>query len=403
MRARSSSSCVQARPGRRRVPGVITRRGLRPAAQRFFPIPRGGLQDRQLPHRRAQLEPADADPRAKFFDADADGVDTTDPLEVAIPGWRVEILRAGVLDGVTFTDDNGGVRVPARSRRRGTRCAKWRPAGSSATTSPAQCGWRRRRVSSPSKRTPPKSWFRRSATSASACSRSSGARRASGTTTTDARCSRTAIRSGAMRSPLGTARRCASGATCRARTRWPRSSLRCRRPRRSAPPSTTSPPWIVASPSSGHAGFILSTQVAAAVLNRNCGDMQFNAYIDRFQNGVLVSLDDMLTGVQQLLCDPGAGSDGSPRPNQALRAAASTSSARSTTPAIPTRLRRVRTRRRAASARRTCSDGAAPDSVTDDAAPAAAPVPTRPAQRWPRRGSRSGTRTRRRSSSDHRA
>lgn len=77
--------------------------------------------------------------------------------------------------------------------------------------------------------------------------------------------------------------------------------------------------WIVGNPALGHAGFILSTQVAATILNNSCGYMQFTVYVDRFQNGVLESLDAMLAGATGLLSDPGAGLTGPNDPNQALR------------------------------------------------------------------------------------
>jgi len=74
--------------------------------------------------------------------------------------------------------------------------------------------------------------------------------------------------------------------------------------------------YIVGNPAYGHAGFILSSQVAPTILNNNCGFMTGTIYIDRFQNGVLVSLEDMLVGTngQQgalgLLRDPNAGMTG---------------------------------------------------------------------------------------------
>lgn len=59
-----------------------------------------------------------------------------------------------------------------------------------------------------------------------------------------------------------------------------------------------------------HAGFLLSRQVAAAILNNTCGFMQGSIYIDRFQDGVLVSLDDMIAGAIGLLSQTGAGLTG---------------------------------------------------------------------------------------------
>ncbi|HLQ37933.1 MAG TPA: hypothetical protein VK348_09035, partial [Planctomycetota bacterium] len=77
--------------------------------------------------------------------------------------------------------------------------------------------------------------------------------------------------------------------------------------------------WIVGDPALGHAGFILSTQVAAAILNNSCGFMKFTAYIDRFQNGILVSFDEMVRGATGLLSDPNAGLTGPNDPYQELR------------------------------------------------------------------------------------
>jgi len=79
--------------------------------------------------------------------------------------------------------------------------------------------------------------------------------------------------------------------------------------------------WIVGDPAWGHAGFMLSTQIAAAILNSRFGFMQFTAYIDRFENGILVPFEDMVTGARDnLLCNPGAGMTGPNDPEQTLRA-----------------------------------------------------------------------------------
>ncbi|MCY2960808.1 MAG: hypothetical protein NTY35_11630 [Planctomycetota bacterium] len=68
-----------------------------------------------------------------------------------------------------------------------------------------------------------------------------------------------------------------------------------------------------------HAGFLLSRQVAATLLNIRCGLLQGDIYVDRFQDGVLVSLDDMLTGAIGLLSQTGAGLTGPNDPYQDLR------------------------------------------------------------------------------------
>jgi hypothetical protein len=77
--------------------------------------------------------------------------------------------------------------------------------------------------------------------------------------------------------------------------------------------------WIVGNPALGHAGFLLSSQIAASILNNSCGFMQFTAYIDRFQNGILVSFNDMIAGATGLLRNPGAGLTGPQDPFQELR------------------------------------------------------------------------------------
>ncbi len=68
-----------------------------------------------------------------------------------------------------------------------------------------------------------------------------------------------------------------------------------------------------------HAGFLLSREVGATILSNTCGFMQGTIYVDRFQDGVLVSLDDMLAGAIGLLSEVGAGLTGPNDPYQDLR------------------------------------------------------------------------------------
>lgn len=68
-----------------------------------------------------------------------------------------------------------------------------------------------------------------------------------------------------------------------------------------------------------HAGFLLSREVAGTLLNTSCGFMQGSLLIDRFQDGVLVSLDTMLAGAIGLLSQVGAGLTGPNDPYQDLR------------------------------------------------------------------------------------
>jgi hypothetical protein len=59
-----------------------------------------------------------------------------------------------------------------------------------------------------------------------------------------------------------------------------------------------------------HAGFLLSRELAATLLSISCGNLSGSIYIDRFQDGVLVSLDDMLTMALGLVQSVGAGLTG---------------------------------------------------------------------------------------------
>lgn len=69
-----------------------------------------------------------------------------------------------------------------------------------------------------------------------------------------------------------------------------------------------------------HAGFLLSREIAATLLNHSdCGFMQGVLYVDRFQDGVLVSLEVMLDGAIGLLSETGAGLTGPNDPFQDLR------------------------------------------------------------------------------------
>lgn len=68
--------------------------------------------------------------------------------------------------------------------------------------------------------------------------------------------------------------------------------------------------WIVGLSAKGHAGYQLSNQVAATILNNTCGFMQGPIYIDRFQTAELESLSSMLDGAIGLLSDPCAGLTG---------------------------------------------------------------------------------------------
>ena len=68
--------------------------------------------------------------------------------------------------------------------------------------------------------------------------------------------------------------------------------------------------WIVGNPTIGHAGFILSSQLAASILNHDFGFMQFTTYVDVHQDGILVSFEDLVEHAAGLLSTPSAGLTG---------------------------------------------------------------------------------------------
>ncbi len=73
------------------------------------------------------------------------------------------------------------------------------------------------------------------------------------------------------------------------------------------------------SPANGQAGFMLSSQMAPAILNRHCGGLGGTIYVNAQQDGVLVSFEDLLHGATALLCDPNASDTGPNTPFPELR------------------------------------------------------------------------------------
>ncbi|MBL8859007.1 MAG: hypothetical protein JNL28_10910 [Planctomycetes bacterium] len=258
----------------------------------------------------------------KFFDHDHSGTwnPQADPFEVPIGGWRVELRRNGVLDGVTFTDQNGRYTFirdrdgstyevreisPNGFVNDGTPGATWLAttarSGNVATTGEYV----------------PAAWFGNISYELSVgvgrprsfwCDRDVGG-------PVLAACEpqwRTALntRHGApvnLRNPVSNDNPNASIFTL------------------NLPPQSFNGAFanfksFCNKQSHDHAGFLLSREVAAAILNNTCGFMQGDIYIDRFQDGVLVSLDDMLAGAIGLLSQTGAGLTGPNDPFQALRA-----------------------------------------------------------------------------------
>lgn len=268
----------------------------------------------------------------KFFDHSEDGIwnPSVDPLEVPIPGWRIEILRNGVLDGVTYTDEAGRYVFIRNCDNSTYTIREQAPGGFIGDGIPGAV------------------WLAKTPRSGNVV-----------------------VSTAAVRGPdFGNLRFEVKPGVGRTKGFWHNQNGRallqkcdpdwrevlwlrkgvpvCLRTNVSSADPAVSlfiPPlpvpngplplffsldfatahdrlanWLVGDPALGHAGFILSTQVAAAILNNECGFMQFTVYVDRFNNGILVSFDDMIAGVSQLLCDPNAGLTGPQDPAQALRA-----------------------------------------------------------------------------------
>jgi hypothetical protein len=269
----------------------------------------------------------------KFYDFDRDGV--WDATENAVGGWRVELYENGVLDGVTFTDEDGtylfirgrddsGYEVRERSPdgfvNDGTPGATW-----FATT--ARSG----RVRSANEYVAGPEFGNVVYELAAGSGRTidywiehvPGSPRASELLRPSDPAWRLALasRNGApvnLRTPISTSLPLLSIFTL------------------PVPPPGLPPGW----PTSGdlafldafsrwhayviqaahdHAGFLLSRQVAATLLNQQFGFMQGSILIDRNLDGVLVSLEDMLDGVIAMLSETGAGRTGPNDPFQDLR------------------------------------------------------------------------------------
>lgn len=257
---------------------------------------------------------------AKFFDANQNGLwEQGDPLEVPIPGWRIELVRNGLVEDLTFTDENGEYSFLRNRDGASYTIREVAPGGFIGDNVPGAV-WLAKT---------PREFTVNASTEIVAVPPFGNV--SYGVTPGVGRSK------GFWHNQNGRALLEVCDPSWRDALTSPNGNLLClRRPVSSDDPALSifapSPPptpfsssfnqlsgWIVGLGSNGHAGYILSREVAAAVLNSRCGGMQFNAYIDRFQNGVLVSFEDMLTGVQQLLCAPGAGLTGPHDPYQALR------------------------------------------------------------------------------------
>jgi hypothetical protein len=266
----------------------------------------------------------------KFFDHDRGGTwnPQTDPFEVPIGGWRVELRKNGVLDGVTFTDEDGWYTF---IRDRDGSAYEVREISPNGFVNDS---------------TPGATWL--------ATTARTGLVMATGEYVSGPDFGNVSFELvvGVGRTPefwADTSCHCNNPApTCGAalllscEPQW-RMALNTRNgvpvnlrnpvsndnPSASIfsmnmPPQSFCGAWanfksFMNKNSHDHAGFLLSREVAATLLSTSCGYMPGTIYIDRLNNGVLVSLDDMIAMVIDLLSHVGAGLTGPNDPNQDLR------------------------------------------------------------------------------------
>jgi len=257
----------------------------------------------------------------KFFDHDENGVwdPQADPLEVPIAGWRVEILRNGVLDGVTYTGENGKYRF-IRPRDGTTYTIREIAPGGFVGDGIAGASWvahtpREGQVIANVERVHGPDFGNVSVEVKPLVGRTKGFWHNQNGRALLEQCDpqwRDALttRNGG---PVSLRRNVSSDvASVSVFTPLPL-------PANFDAAFDDWSDYVVGKSADGHAGYMLSTQVAAAMLSNSCGFMQFNAYIDRFQNGILVPFSEMLDGALGLLNEPGAGLTGPHDPYQDLR------------------------------------------------------------------------------------
>lgn len=257
----------------------------------------------------------------KFFDFNANGIwDTAVPEEVAIPGWRFELWRNGVRVAFTFTDANGRFEflrsqdgasyevrdIPPPPGYLPNAGALWHPTTSITRTALANLSL---------------------VDVGDFGALSFGEQPATGVSTSKGFWSNAGMPILMQCDPLW-----------REAVNGPVGNPLClRRPISTDDPAisifTVAPPPTsfatvyfqlsnyLTSRARGHAGYILSSQVCATVLNRACGPFsQFSLIaVDVRGDDRLILVDDLLQNVRTLLCDPRAGRT-SPGENEDLRA-----------------------------------------------------------------------------------
>jgi hypothetical protein len=257
-----------------------------------------------------------------FYDRNENGVwdPLADPLEVPVPGWRIELLLEGRIDGVTYTDMNGKY-VFIRDRDSTTYVVREQAPGGFVGDNIVGAEWvaqtpREAEVIADEELPPSPNFGVVSLEVREGVGRTKGFwhNQNGGALLEQCEPQWRDVLTTRNGSPVSLRRDVSSDV--------PSISVFAPLP---LPASFTSAfddwsDYEVGQGASGHAGYMLSTQVAAAMLNSSCGFMQFNAYIDRHNDGILVSFQSMLDGVIHLLNEPGAGLTGPNDPFQDLRA-----------------------------------------------------------------------------------
>jgi hypothetical protein len=276
-------------------------------------LPRFSKTDNFKVHSGGASVPQSSIHGSVFFDHSEDGIwnPGTDPLEVPVAGWRIELLLNGVVDGVTFTDESGGY-LFLRDLDQTVYTVREIAAGGFIGDN-----------------VPGAIWLAMTPRSGSVAADTEVV------TGPDFGILSFEVRVGLGRTKgfwhnqNGRAVLLANDPAWRdALTTRGGTPICLRRNLSSADPlvSVFAPlpqpatfqaayddfaQWIVGDSTTGHASFILAAQVAATILNHRFGFLQFTVYVDEHRDGLLVSLEDLIEhGTHVLLCDPLAGLTG---------------------------------------------------------------------------------------------
>lgn len=270
----------------------------------------------------------------KFFDHDRNGTwnPLVDPLEVPIGGWRVELYKDNVQDGVTFTDQDGwysfirdrdGLSYELREVAPGgfvndnTPGAVWRATTARTGTVNASQEY----VSGPE--------FGNIVYELAPAVGRSLVFWGGGCDPTTGELIDTSEARGLLQQSdpaWRTALRTYDGGPVKLRRPYSTNVGLVSVYKPSPPPEAFADEFDLLQgylqfeyPVVDHAAYLLSRQVAVALLNNRFGYMQGDILIDRQLDGVLVPLSEMFAGAINLLTSPGAGLTGPNDASQELR------------------------------------------------------------------------------------